>query len=163
VKLQGPAGERVLPLAEFFLAPGRTAIRPDEVLTEVAIPCRDGRSAYLKLGRRKGFTVSIVAAAAFGVLADGRVEDIRLALCAVAPTPIRSAAAEAVLLGEAPSAEAIERAAQLVGQDVQRAADLRQPPPDGYRRATPAYRVAMSYRMAKRLLSGICNGEGARQ
>ncbi len=162
VKLQGTTGERSLPLAEFFLAPGRTVIRPDEVLTEIAIPCREGRAAYFKLGRRKGFAISLVAAAGFGVIAGGRVEDIRLALSAVAPTPIRSLEAEAALIGEAPSAAAIDRAAELVRQEVQRAADLRRPPPDGYRRATPPHRVEMSYRIAKRLLTGICNGEGAR-
>ena len=161
VTLHGTEGARTVPLAEFFVAPGRTAMRPDEVLTEIAIPWRDGRSAYLKLGRRKGFAISIAAAAGFGVIADGRIEDIRLALCAVAPTPIRSRAAEAALIGETPSAAALEHAAGLVRDEIQRAADERVTPAGGYHRATPPYRVEMSYRMAKRVLAAICNGERA--
>ena len=146
VTLQGPTGERTIPLDEFFVAPGCTAIQANEVVTEISIPCRDGNSAYLKLGRRKGLVISVAAAAAFAVVTDGKIEDIRLALCAVAPTPIRSREAEEALIGTIADTEAITNAAELVRQQVQHAADVRKSPDSGYKRATPAYRVEMSYR-----------------
>lgn len=168
VALRGMAGERSIPLSEFFVGPGRTALRPGEVMTRIDIPLRDGRSAYLKLGRRKGFAISIVSVAAFGVITDGKVEDIKVALCAVAPTPIRGTMAEAVLNGNPLSEDVIDEAARLVGRDVEALTDIREPPPDGgtapsYRRATSRYRVEMAHVMARKVLTRISNGGGARE
>jgi carbon-monoxide dehydrogenase medium subunit len=167
VVLRGMAGERSLPLSEFFVGPGRTALQPGEVMTRIDIPLRDGRSSYLKLGRRKGFAISIVSVAAFGVITDGTVEDIKVALCAVAPTPIRGMKAEAALNGQKLSEGVIEEAARLVGREVEALTDIREPPPDdatpSYRRATSPYRVEMSQVMARRVLTSILNGGGARE
>ena len=104
--------------------------------------------------------ISVAAAAAFAVVTDGKIEDIRLALCAVAPTPIRSREAEEALIGTIADTEAITNAAELVRQQVQHAADVRKSPDSGYKRATPAYRVEMSYRLAKRVLTKACNSNG---
>jgi carbon-monoxide dehydrogenase medium subunit len=62
---------------------------PDEILTEVILPVQEGSSAFLKLGRRKAFTLSVVSAAAFARIRRAKFEEVRVALGAVAPTPIR--------------------------------------------------------------------------
>ena len=61
----GPKGERVIPVEQFFLGLFRTALRPDEVLTEIRIPVPPARSggAYLKLERKVGDYATAAAAA----------------------------------------------------------------------------------------------------
>jgi carbon-monoxide dehydrogenase medium subunit len=148
--LEGPAGERTVPLSEFFLGPGQTIRRPDEVLRELMIPWGEGRSAFLKLGRRKGFTLSIASAAAFVVVKDGKFEDVRIALGAVAPVPIRSMKAEEMLKGTAVSEDRIEKAAQLVKQEVNPITDVR---------ASAEYRREMACLLAKKVLKKLAMGE----
>jgi CO/xanthine dehydrogenase FAD-binding subunit len=166
VGLQDASGRREIPLAAFFVGPGRTALRHGEILREIHIPCRDGRFGYMKLGRRQGFNLSIVSLAAFGVITNGRIEDIRVALGAVAPTPIRSTTAEEELKGCPLRDAAIERAARCVRQDVKTEADIREAAFDTrgsptYRRASSAYRVEITHIMARRVLTELCYGKGA--
>ena len=169
VVLQGMDGERSLPLTEFFVGMGKTALRSGDVLKRIDVPCRDGRSGYLKLGRRKGFNLSIVSVAAFGATTDGKVADIKVALGAVAPTPIRSTKAEAELNGNPIGEAAIDRAARLVREDVQAQADIRDASfsyergTATFRQASSPYRVEISEIMARRVLTRILDGEGARK
>jgi carbon-monoxide dehydrogenase medium subunit len=168
VRLQGMEGERLVPLSEFFVGPGKTVIQPGEMLKKIEIPCRDGRSGYLKLGRRKGFNISIVAIAAFGAITEGKVEDIKVALCAVGPTPIRSKKAEEGLIGNPLSEEFIDNAARLVRQDVKLITDIREKSSNGrasrsYRRASSPYRVEMSHRLARKVLTMMSNEKGAQK
>ncbi len=150
VKLQGPDGEKLVLLSEFFTGPGKTVRRPDEVLREVIIPCREGRSAFLKLGRRKGFTLSIASVAAFGAITDGKFDEVRVALGAVAPTPIRSQKVEEALKGKEISEELIEKTAELVKEEVNPITDIR---------ASAAYRREMACVLTKRALIKIAMGE----
>ncbi len=166
VCLQGVADERLVPLSEFFVSPGKTAKQPDEILTKIEIPCRDGRSGYLKLGRRKGFNVSIVAVAAFGVITKEKVDDIRVALCAVAPTPIRCRKAEESLIGNPLTEEFIDNAAQIVMQEVKQItddrekSDIRRASPS-YHRASSPFRVEMSRRLTRKVLTTMSIEPGA--
>lgn len=150
VKLQGPDGEKLVLLSEFFTGPGKTVRRPDEVLREVIIPCREGRSAFLKLGRRKGFTLSIASVAAFGAITDGKFDEVRVALGAVAPTPIRSQKVEEALKGKEISEELIEKTAELVKEEVNPITDIR---------ASAAYRREMACVLTKRALIKVAMGE----
>jgi len=148
--LQGPDSERTVAISEFFSGPGQTVKRADEVVKEVIIPFKRGRSTFLKLGRRKGFTLSIASVAAFGVITDGKFEDIKVALGAVAPTPIRCRKAEDALRGATATEERIENAARLVNEEVNPITDVR---------ASAAYRKEMSYVLTKRALKKIAMGE----
>ncbi len=114
VDLIGRDGERTLPLADFLLGPGQTALAPGELLRRVRFaPLGPGvRSRFLRLGNRRGMLISVVSAAvALGRDEYGRVSDCRVALGAVAPTPVRCRKAEMLLLGRRPDAELIDRAA----------------------------------------------------
>ena len=101
VKCAGRGTERLIPIEELFVSPGKTALRSDEILTEVLVPNRPSQFAgiYLKHSLRE-MDVAIVSAAV-AVRLDGEVcRDIKIALGAVAPTPFRARKAEAVLQGE---------------------------------------------------------------
>ncbi|MCL5734284.1 MAG: FAD binding domain-containing protein, partial [Actinobacteria bacterium] len=65
VRLRSVRGERELTMDEFLLGPQQTALAPDEIIIEVAIPLPDGRhgSGFHKLGKRKAMTISTASAA----------------------------------------------------------------------------------------------------
>jgi carbon-monoxide dehydrogenase medium subunit len=151
VKLRGPKGERIVTLSEFFLGPGQTARKADEVLTEVIIPSEEGHSAFMKLGRRKGFTLSIVSVAGFVVTENGKFKDVRVALGAVAPTPMRSGRVEERLRGVEVSHEGIEKAAELVKGELSPISDVR---------ASAEYRREMACVLTRRVLKRLAMGDG---
>ncbi len=117
-------GRRSIPVGLFFLGPGLTALLPGELLTDVVLP---GASAgltgsYLRLSRRKGMDLATV-----GVLVGksnrGLSARWRVALAAVAPTPIRVTEAERLL--EAKGAAAASEAAGLAVAACMPITDLR--------------------------------------
>ncbi|HSF31998.1 MAG TPA: FAD binding domain-containing protein [Candidatus Tectomicrobia bacterium] len=119
VRLQGPAGIRMLPLAEFFSLPKEdrrheTEIGRDELLLSVLLPPlpTDTQTVYLKAMDRKVWAFALVAVAAALRLDGQRVADARLVLGGVAPIPWRASAAEHELLGAELSATLVARAAE---------------------------------------------------
>ncbi|MDE3176758.1 MAG: xanthine dehydrogenase family protein subunit M, partial [Pseudomonadota bacterium] len=113
VDIHGPAGQRLLPIEQFFLGPGRTALAAGEIVTAVSVPPPQpgsGRS-YLKLGRRQAMELATVGVAAALRLEQDRCVEVRIALGAVAPTPIRARGAERALLGQPLSPAALAAAA----------------------------------------------------
>jgi carbon-monoxide dehydrogenase medium subunit len=103
--LTGPEGTRTVPAAEFFQSAFKTAVGDGEVLTEIRIP-KLGRWtgwSYLKFNRRAQDWATIgVAALVRHSNGDGEVEDARITLNNMGPTPLRAEATEkALLAGEA--------------------------------------------------------------
>ena len=101
VRCVGPGGERLVPINEFFVSPGKSVLRQGELITEVHVPNSPLRAQgiYLKHSLRM-MDVSMAAAAAL-VLFDGDVcREVRIALGAVAPTPFRARKAEEALRGK---------------------------------------------------------------
>jgi carbon-monoxide dehydrogenase medium subunit len=113
--LHGPAGDREVAMEDFFTGPGRTGVKPGEIVLQVrapALPRRGGR-AYIKHGRRKAMELATVGVAASVALDDaGHITQARIALGAVAPTPMRAHRAEARLIGERPTEALLAHAAQ---------------------------------------------------
>jgi carbon-monoxide dehydrogenase medium subunit len=127
--LQSAAGERRLPIGEFFKGPGLTAAREDELITAVAVQVPSGYTGagYLNLGVRKAQDCNIVNVASFLEL-DERAEIIRsarIALGSVGPTPLRSPSAENVLIGQKPAETLFEEAAQAARRDCTPILDFR--------------------------------------
>lgn len=119
-------GRRTMAAAEFFKGPFETALRPDEVLTEIVIPAAAGRSsgAYLKLERKIGdFATAAVAVQV--EMANGRIGRAGIGLTAVAPTNIRAAEAEQLLAGQEPSDEVIAEAARAAAAAADPRDDIR--------------------------------------
>jgi carbon-monoxide dehydrogenase medium subunit len=120
-----PAGERVIPAAEFFQGPFTTALQPDEVLTEVRVPLRErSGGAYLKLERKVG-DFATVGVAVQVELDDGRVSRAGIGLTSVGPSNLKARAAEEALAGREPSDETIAEAARLAAQAAEPKDDVR--------------------------------------
>ena len=108
--IQGGNGTRQVPLENFFTGPGKTVLKPDELVTGIRVPAPAPRTGkvYLKHGRRKAMELATVGVAVTLTL-EG---ETRIVLGAVAPTPIRATKAEALLRGKKLDANLIEQAAQ---------------------------------------------------
>jgi aerobic carbon-monoxide dehydrogenase medium subunit len=122
--IRGVAGERVLEMGDFHLAPYRTAVGAAEMLVEIRVPLHDQQgSAYEKVDRRAG-DWAVAAGAASIELRQGRIERAGIALAAVGAA-ITSAEAEAVLVGERPSDELFASAARTAAQHARPVTDQR--------------------------------------
>lgn len=115
-KLKSTVGEREVPLEHFFRGPGETVMEPNELLVSLHMetPAPWSGGAYVKLGARKTLEISMVNVAVLLTLqnADGPIVDCKIALGAVAPTPVRAFGAEEQLIGAMPSEEAFQTAGQ---------------------------------------------------
>jgi xanthine dehydrogenase YagS FAD-binding subunit len=119
VHTRGPAGQRSIPVDEFFLLPGSTPDREHpldhgELITSVEVPAaRLARSStYLKFRDRESYEFALVSVAAAMRIEDGTVAEVRLALGGVATKPWRARAAEQSLLGRPATAESFAAAAR---------------------------------------------------
>lgn len=109
-------GTRLLPLQEFFTGPGQTVLAGRALLAGFHLPPQPEKTAgvYIKHGARKAMDCCTLGVAALLTMKEGRVEKARIAIGAVAPTPLRVQAAEAVLeQGAALTDDLIQEAAQL--------------------------------------------------
>ena len=134
VTVIGTEGYRRMPIEAFFVGPRKTVLEPHELLVDIWIP-KDklGKpSSFYKFGLRKGQALALVNAAAALELDNGRVLEPRIALGAVAPTPIRALRAEAILAGEAPTEALIDEAARIAVTESKPIDDFRASA--GYRR-----------------------------
>lgn len=114
--LHGPEGEREVAMEDFFCGPGRTVLKPGEIVLQVRVPAPASRSgrAYIKHGRRKAMELATVGVACALALDDeGRISEARIALGAVAATPLRARAAEELLRAERPRDALFARAGEL--------------------------------------------------
>ena len=126
LELTGTGGRRRLPLELFFLAPGKSALRNDELITDVILPQpRPGTgSAFAKIGRVSNDIAK--ASCAVVLVRDGnRVVECRLAFGSVAPTPVRTLKAEQLLIGETWGAELVEQAAAAAAAEITPVDDVR--------------------------------------
>jgi CO/xanthine dehydrogenase FAD-binding subunit len=116
VVLFGPGGEREMPLSEFFLGPGQTALQAGELMTAIRYPILPAGAAgrYLKLGRSKIGDLAVVSVAVFG-FPDGTAPSgyrFRIALGSVAPVVLRAPEAEEVLAADSPGEATFALAAE---------------------------------------------------
>lgn len=151
LKLVGKAGARWVPLDEFFVGPKKTII-DHELLSEVRIPAAapDGRGVYHKLGTRNApEDIGIVSAAVYAVPdAEKKAwQEVRIALGAVAPTPIRARCAEERLQGQPIGENIADEAARIAAdKDARPITDVR---------GSAEYRRAMVAVLVKRALEQI--------
>jgi len=126
----GPAGERVIPIDQFFTdASFETSLRANEILTEIRIPAPTGRSggAYFKLERKVG-DYAIAGVAAYVTLDDsGHVSYAGMGLTNVGSTPIRARDAEQSLLGKTLDEMSMHQAADLAAAAAHPTSDTRGP------------------------------------
>lgn len=112
-------GQRMVPVADFYTGFMSNVLQPGELLAEIKAPFPDGRTAFIKYGRRTSNTPAVVTVAAHLKLAGPRVKQARLALNAVGPHPLRARAAEAVLQDAGLDEKTIVQAAQAAMEEVE--------------------------------------------
>jgi CO/xanthine dehydrogenase FAD-binding subunit len=140
-------GRRQIRLKDFFTGPGLTVLEPGEMVEAIRVPDVPPRSGscYQRLSARSKVDIAAVGVAGFINLdLSGKVIRCRLALAAVAPTPLRCSEAEAMLEGQVPDDKLIAQAAAACVRACRSIDDIR---------ATAAYRRAMVQVLAQRVLT----------
>lgn len=115
-KVEGSIVRRSLPVSEFVLGPGQTALGPDEIVTAITCMSMAGYGgSFQKVGRRRSLVISTVCAAALARTdASGKViEDARVAVGGIGPVPMRLSEVEDMLRGERITEDLIARASAL--------------------------------------------------
>jgi carbon-monoxide dehydrogenase medium subunit len=118
--IHGVNGIRREPLSAFFLGPGKTTLKPGDIVTAIhfPIPPKGGAGKYIKLGRNQLSDLSIVGVTAFGHKDSACSSGYRfhLALASVAPVPLRPMEVETYLADSPSTLEAIPEAARLASE-----------------------------------------------
>ena len=132
VEIEGRAGRRSVPLADFHRLPGQepwreTVLEAGDLITAVVLPAEAasfaGHSRYLKVRDRTSYAFAVVSAAAALRLDRDRITEGRLALGGVALKPWRSREAEAALRGQPATVETFRRAADIALADAKPSGD----------------------------------------
>jgi CO/xanthine dehydrogenase FAD-binding subunit len=125
----GPKGARTVPVAAFCTSPGQTALAPAEILVSIQIPPPrpDSGACYLRFIPRGEMDIAVAGAGAWVALSEegARIAEARIALAAVAPTPLVAADAAASLVGKAPTEDAFAEAARLARESARPITDVR--------------------------------------
>ncbi|NLC77994.1 MAG: xanthine dehydrogenase FAD-binding subunit XdhB [Clostridia bacterium] len=113
LRIANSRGERVVPIQEFYLGPGKVALGQDDILTAILISREDYEGFggyYIKYAMRKAMDIATLGCVVLCKVKDKKIlEDVRLAFGVAAPTPIRVPAAEAVAKGQVFSEELVEQ------------------------------------------------------
>lgn len=150
----GPKGERTIPCSEFFTDLFQTALKPDEILTEIQIPTPPAHSggAYFKLERKVGDYGTVGVAAQVTLDAAGKCARVGIGLTNVGLVPVEAKAAEAALTGHAPDDATLRQAAGLAAAAAQ---------PNGDQRGSEAYKRSLVKTLTVRALrSAVARAKG---
>ncbi|MGA9624852.1 MAG: xanthine dehydrogenase family protein subunit M [Bryobacteraceae bacterium] len=149
VVLADARGRRKIPLAAFYSGSRKTKT----LIVEVAIPVppRGARWSFQKLGRTEDDISLVNAAAGLQLDSKGRAKWVRIALGAVAPTPIRAVNAEKLLVGRKVDRSALAQVCDEVAREVRPITDVR---------ASAEYRREMCRVLVGRALQECAAGTG---
>lgn len=109
VRISGARGERSMALEDFFVLPDQdlereNVLQQGEIVTEVVLPAATGvKSSYRKIRERGAWDFALASVALAVRMSGSTIAEARVVLGGVAPTPWRSAAAEAALIGKEPN------------------------------------------------------------
>lgn len=126
--IHGPDGVREVPAAQVPAGPGRTSLRPGELLVSLVLPKRSARSTerYYRFTPRREMDIAIAGAGVrIDLAVDDTVKAVRIVLASVGPTPIRALKAEAAMVGEKATAKLFADAGAHAAQEAQPISDTR--------------------------------------
>ena len=89
--------ERIIPIKEFYLGPGKVSILPNEILVKIIIRKKDYlgyKGNYIKFSNRKAMDIAMLGVSVVGAIENNQFKDLRISLGVAAPTPIRCLKAE---------------------------------------------------------------------
>ena len=152
VVVRGPAGERMLSMAEFHRGPYETAVAQNELLIEVQLPIRArSGSAYEKVERRVGDWAVAAAGASVSLATDGTISQVAVGLTAVG-LDRNVTEVEAVLMGQTPDEQLFVEAGRLAALASDPLADQRGP---------VDYKRHLADELTRRVLRAACRRAGA--
>ena len=156
--IQGRDASRDEPIENLYVGPGSTTLAVHDIITSIFVPDSAPRSgsAHLKIGTRgSGTDIAMVGASAGVTLDDsGAIEDARIVLASVAPTPMRALEAETSLVGVEPSEEVLAAAAEIAAGECRPISDLR---------ASASHRLALARVLTLRVLRAALAVAGERE
>ena len=154
IQIQGANEMRLVPVDQFFGGPGQTVLQPDELVTEIIIPrpASTASALYFKHALRQAMAIAIVGVGVALQSRNGLCEEVRIALGAVAPRPMRALKAETALRGQPLTDETITTAARLAAEACQ---------PDDDVRSSAWYRRRMVEVLTRRALQQLKAGGGS--
>lgn len=144
LRFASTGGSRTVPIADFYRS-GRS-MGETELLTAIAIPTTQTETRFVKFGRKRGVTPSVVTVAVSLLRDDGTVIRARIALGAMGPEPVRAERAESMLVGNELSPELIEEVSIAAVEDFPGLTDAV---------ASGWYRKRMASLHVKRVLEGL--------
>jgi carbon-monoxide dehydrogenase medium subunit len=144
IAVVGKAGARVIDAANFFQGPLMTALKPDEIITEIRLPAWPAkrRFGFQEFARRRG-DFALAAALLFYDEEDGKARNAHVGAIGVADRPLRLPSVERVLNGNTIDEAIIVKAEAAASASVEPADDIH---------AGGAYRKALVGVMVERAL-----------
>lgn len=125
----GPNGARTIPVDEFCIAPGKNTLAAGEFLSSIIVPAPKEKTgaSYLRFIPRNEMDIAVVGAGASVVLDDDKIHFVsaRIALGAVAPTPLLASDAGTFLTGKAITHANVKGAARMAQEIAKPITDLR--------------------------------------
>jgi CO/xanthine dehydrogenase FAD-binding subunit len=153
VHIRSAAGQRTVPLTEFYVLPGdrpdiENVLQHGELITSVDLPLLPAgtRSGYLKVRDRASYEFALTSAAAALLIEDGTITAARLALGGVGTIPWRAREAEEILNGTRVSDQTFRAAAEAAL-------------PDPFTVPGTAFKVELAQRTIVRVLRAVSGGQ----
>ena len=148
VNLVSSKGERSVAIEDFFTGPGQSVLASNEIVTGFSIPVKQegAKWGWSKLGQRKAEIIGIASVAISLRLVDGKCQGVRIALGAVAPTPLLAVKAAGMLEGQALEAGLIAQVAEAAAGEASPIDDIR---------ASAWYRKQIVTEMVARILGNL--------
>lgn len=147
-RIDGPDGERTVPVTEFCISPGRNCMQPAELLVDLRFPAPmpHSGSSYLRFIPRNEMDIAVVGVGSWVRLneAGDTIEDARIGLGAVAPTPVLASEAGEFLTGRPVNDETLKEAGEIAKRGIRPISDMR---------GTAAYRTHLVGVLTRRTLA----------
>jgi CO/xanthine dehydrogenase FAD-binding subunit len=152
VTLLGRTGQRQVPIQSVFVGPKRNGLSKGEIISSVEIPANDGVfSAWTRGAVRKENVLSTVSVSVGSTIHDGKFGESRVALGAVAPTPILAEGASKAMTGSKATAGQAEKIASLAAEEAKPISDIR---------ASAEYRKHLVFVLTRRLIMQMISEAG---
>ena len=149
---RGGGEKRKISLDKFFLGPNKTVLAEDEIITHITFskPKNSAKGIYIKLGLRNSMAISVVSIAVMLEMEGKVCQKARVALGAVAPTPIRIFRVEKNLEGKEINQEFTQECSIIVKEEISPISDIR---------ASAEYRKLATVVLFKRAVQEVLKGE----
>lgn len=119
-KVMSKEGERQVPLSQLFKGPYKTNLKPHELLTQITFQklTPEMRSSFVRLARRDAMAIARMSVAIVLQIQTEkkRIEEVRIAVGSVTPTPQRMSKAEIFLKGKSPDEETLKKVSLKVSE-----------------------------------------------